>query len=127
MPRSRPPNRAIGFVADENVPQPIVHRLRSDGFEVLAIADQGTGASDTDVLRAADAARRVLITQDADFGRLVAAQTRSVTGIVFIRLARLSLSQQVERVSAVITARRHTLLGAFTVIEPGRVRVRRLK
>jgi predicted nuclease of predicted toxin-antitoxin system len=114
------------FIADENVPRPMIARLRTDGFKVRAIVDQAAGALDTDVLLAADAAGLVLITQDTDFGELAVAQRRSAAGIVLIKLARLPLARQIERVSAVVGARQHKLIGALTLIEPGRVRLRPL-
>ncbi len=114
------------FIADENVPRPMITRLRADGWKVRSVAEEGAGAPDLEVLRASDAANCVLITYDRDFGELAVSQRQSAAGIVLVRLDRLSLVRQVERLSAVMSARKRKLLGVLTVIEPGRVRLRPL-
>jgi len=114
------------FMADENVPRPLIDRLRRDGFQVYAIIELGAGAPDREVLRTARTADLVLITQDTDFGELAVVGGAPIAGVVLFRLARLPLGQQVERVSAVLRSREHRLVGALTVIEPGRVRMRPL-
>jgi hypothetical protein len=43
----------MAFLADENIPRPIIERLRLDGFTVHAIAEKSAGAADVDVLAAA--------------------------------------------------------------------------
>ena len=60
----------MGFLADENVPRPIIERLRTDGFTVRSIFEESRGISDADVLSRADEAGLLLITQDQDFGEL---------------------------------------------------------
>jgi predicted nuclease of predicted toxin-antitoxin system len=93
---------------------------------VRAVAEEISGAPDLDVLQASDTADCVLITYDRDFGELAVSQRQSAVGIVLVRLARLSLVQQVERLSTIVSARKCKLLRVLTVIEPGRVRLRPL-
>ena len=58
------------FLADENVSRLVIERLRADGFEVISIGESRSGATDKDVLAAADAEGCILITEDRDFGEL---------------------------------------------------------
>ena len=113
----------MAFLADENVPRPIVERLRRDGF---AIAETNPGAVDADILAHAEQRDLLLITQDHDFGELAILRGMRVPGIVLLELERLPLSAQVERVANVIAADYANLSGHLTVIEPGRTRVRKL-
>ena len=55
------------FLADENIDQPIVEKLRSEGFDVAAVEEEIKGASDSEVLDKAVDEDRVLITFDRDF------------------------------------------------------------
>lgn len=70
---------------DENVPRLVGDTLTAAGHEVDTVVQEGIGgAPDPDVLHAAAADGRLLITQDRGFGNL----TRSVTahgGVVVLR------------------------------------------
>jgi predicted nuclease of predicted toxin-antitoxin system len=110
---------------DESVDGPIVRALRRDGFEVLYIAEMEPGISDEDVLTAANGRGALLVTGDTDFGELVYRQGRVSAGVVLIRLSGLSAEAKATVVSATFREHRSDLVGAFSVISPGLVRVRR--
>ncbi len=57
-------------LADEWVDKPIVDVLRSNGFNVLYILETNPGADDEFILTMANADKRILLTQDKDFGEL---------------------------------------------------------
>ena len=116
----------MDFLADENVPRPIIDRLRLDGFTVHAIAEKSAGASDADVLAAANQDGLILVTQDQDFGELAILRQVPVVGVVLLEIARLPLKAQVERVAQLVGAKHMSFPGNLTVIEPGRTRVRPL-
>jgi hypothetical protein len=59
------------FLADENVPRPIIERLRAEGHDVRAVIDDRAGAPDSGVLQAAALSGMILVTQDQVFGELV--------------------------------------------------------
>jgi hypothetical protein len=59
------------FVADESCDHRVVTALRDAGHNVLAVAETSRGAPDRDVMLLARRERRVLITEDRDFGQLV--------------------------------------------------------
>lgn len=112
------------FVADENIDQPIVTRLRAAGHTVLAIAEMEPGVSDTVVLDIANQQGRVLLTGDKDFGDLVYRDRRYIFGIVLIRLAGLPAANKAEMVLSVIETHADKLPHAFTVISANNVRIR---
>ena len=66
------------FLADENVSRLVIERLRNSGHDVVSISETRSGASDEDILRAADADGRILITEDRDFGAMVIRQRLAV-------------------------------------------------
>jgi predicted nuclease of predicted toxin-antitoxin system len=69
----------IQFLADENVPRPIVQWLRSQGHDVLYAAETRAQTSDADLLSEAEAQSLVIITEDKDFGELVFGIASTVT------------------------------------------------
>ena len=114
----------MNLLADESVDQPIVQRLRQDGYDVLYIAELEPSISDDVVLERANEKNSLLITGDKDFGELVFRQHRIHSGVVLFRLAGLSPKAKATIVSGVFRDRKEDLLHAFSVISPGMVRVR---
>jgi predicted nuclease of predicted toxin-antitoxin system len=114
------------FLADENVSCLVIERLRADGFEVISIGESRSGASDKDVLEAANAEGCILITEDRDFGEMVIRQRLGVRGMLLLELDRVSSAAEADLVAAVISGRADKLSGNLVVIEPGRIRVRPL-
>lgn len=59
------------LLVNENFPAPALKRLRADGFDVVAVAEEMPGASDRTVLERASELGRWLVTFDRDYGELV--------------------------------------------------------
>ncbi len=115
----------MNLLADESIDKPIVDRLRQDSHNVLYIAELDPSIDDDTVLRRANQNGALLITADKDFGELVFRLGRIHAGVVLIRLAGLSPQAKARIVSATFANRGNELLNAFSVISPGRVRIRR--
>lgn len=115
----------MNLVADESVDQPIVERLRKDGHLVAAVAELSPSITDDEVLLMANQRSALLITGDKDFGELVYRLGRVHAGVVLIRLDGLSSDGKAILVSDVLKMRGDEMVGAFSVISPGTVRIRR--
>lgn len=113
------------FLCDEGVEAAIVEGLRSDGHEIEYVAEEEPGLTDEDVLDRSNGIGAPLITTDKDFGELVFRQDRVHAGVVLLRLAGLSQDAKARATSAAIEAHTSELAGAFTVVSPGAVRIRR--
>ena len=113
------------FLADEGVDFPVVQRLRTDGHEVLYVAEMDPGISDEEVLAAANEKNALLLTADKDFGEIVYRQKRIIPGVILIRLAGLSPSEKAEVVFSAIDGHLDDLKEAFTVISRKSVRLRK--
>lgn len=114
----------MNFLADENVDQQIVSRLREEGHHVIYVLDMERGISDDAVLQLGNESKALLLTADKDFGELVFRQRRVTSGVVLIRLAGLLPDSKAEAVATAVEKYAGELAGAFTVIAPGAVRVR---
>lgn len=103
----------------------IVRALEMAGHDVrLASTDMG-GADDEVLVAAALAQDRVLITKDRDFGRLVFARGLPTPGVIYVRWPVVARHDLPARLVTLVTEMGDRLGGAFVVLRPSRVRVRR--
>lgn len=74
------------LLTDENIDSVITSFLRTAGFDVLNVIEEGLqGSPDQSLLELAVSQGRVVITHDSDFGALVIGQHQPVIGIVYLR------------------------------------------
>ncbi len=112
------------FLADESCDFSIVRALRAAGHDVVAVAEGLLrGSGDVKVIEVASAERRILITEDKDFGQLVFASARANSGVLFVRYPHQVRRDLAPAVLDVVASRAEALYGTFVVIEPGRVRI----
>jgi predicted nuclease of predicted toxin-antitoxin system len=114
------------FLANENFPLDVVKALRNDGHDVAWIRTDAPGSKDLDILRRAVAETRILLTFDKDFGDLAFKFGMPAScGIVLFRLQASSSASLAAMVVGAIQSR-SDWAGNFSVVEPGRIRVRSL-
>lgn len=93
------------------------------GHDVRLVSEVDSRASDETVLAMAHEEGRIVITEDKDFGGLIAVQRRPHSGI--IRFLELSISEQVAAMQEVLAQHRSELeSGSIIVVTRGRIRVR---
>jgi predicted nuclease of predicted toxin-antitoxin system len=116
----------VRLLADENVAAEVVEALRRAGHEVGWLRDDDPGAADDRVLARSVREHRVLVTLDKDFGALVFARgARGSSGVVLFRLPGLQASAMANHIVATL-ASRTDWEGHFSVVQGGRIRMRRL-
>jgi hypothetical protein len=111
------------FVADENVPRATVSALVAYGHEVVWIRQASPGAPDAEVFALAAHEKAVLLTFDKDFGehgRQV--ELPSSCGVILVR-APMRGPEDAIRLARLLNDR-SDWAGYFSVVEPGRVRMR---
>ncbi|WP_164835699.1 DUF5615 family PIN-like protein [Thermus tenuipuniceus] len=112
------------LLADEGVDAPIVGTLRAEGHEVLYVAEMHPGMKDPEVLALAQEEGALLLTTDKDFGELVFQGFLS-TGVLLLRLEGLLPLEKADRVAWALREHGAELVGAFSVLDAKRLRVRR--
>jgi len=65
------------------------------------------------------------LTEDKDFGEWVFAHRKEMAGVVFIRFPGSARSKLGETIILLVEKRGNDLLENFTVLEPGRARIRK--
>lgn len=114
----------MNLVADEGVDRAVVARLRQEGHAVAYVAEMSPGISDEQVLSEANRRGAALVTSDKDFGELVYRQRLIHTGVLLLRLA--GIGQEAKAALCAEAVREHgtELVGNFSVLSPGGLRIR---
>jgi predicted nuclease of predicted toxin-antitoxin system len=112
------------FLADESCDFVVVRSLRSAGYDVVAVTESFPSATDKKVLGAAVEEDRILITEDRDFGEWIFAHREKMKGVLFIRFPGNARSRLGETVVSFVEKHGMDLVGNFTVLQPGRARIR---
>lgn len=114
------------ILANENIPSDLVSALRAAGHDVAWVRQEAPGNSDVEVLAWARRESRLVVTFDKDFGELAFhAKLPSASGVILFRLP-MPRSEEAGARLAKLLAARDDWIGHFSVIEPGRIRMRRL-
>ena len=112
------------FLADESCDFAIVRALRDAGHEVVAVAEISPRAEDPEVVDLAVGEARLLLTEDKDFGRVVFADRRASGGVILLRFPARARSEAPRAVVSLVEDKGTKLNGCFTVVQPGRARIR---
>jgi len=110
------------FLADESCDFSVVRALRSANHDVVAIAEVSPREEDPSVMDRAVRESRILITEDKDFGQLVYAKMQTTAGVIFIRFPARARRSLPATVVELVRRRGESLIGNFTVLQPGRAR-----
>ncbi len=114
------------FLADENFPGTAVDALRRAGHDIIWVGTISPGISDAKILEWAARESRVVLTFDKDFGQIAQSADLPVScGVILFRLPIPPAAEVGARLAGVIE-KRSDWVGHFSVVEPDRVRMRRL-
>jgi predicted nuclease of predicted toxin-antitoxin system len=114
------------LLADESCDFMIVKTLRDAGHDVLAVSEITPRAEDSQVIRFAVSEKRILLTEDKDFGQLVYAHGQKTIGVIFLRYPSSTREQISKDVESLIKQQAKNLAGCFITVQPGRIRVRHI-
>lgn len=114
------------FLANENIPGPVVRTLRELGHDVLWAKEDHAGEADHVLLARAQKEQRVTVTCDPDFGELAFRLGLPAScGVVLFRIEWSDpLKDNAFAVSALTS--RDDWTGVFAVVERDRIRIRPL-
>jgi predicted nuclease of predicted toxin-antitoxin system len=114
------------FLADENFPGHAVMQLRAAGHDVVWIRTTAPGSGDEEIVAWAMREDRIVLTFDKDFGELTwRAGLPATSGAVLFRLP-MKPAADVGNILVARLGERTDWVGHFSVIEPGRIRMRPL-
>jgi predicted nuclease of predicted toxin-antitoxin system len=111
------------FLADESCDFAVIHALRANGHDVIAVSEVTPRAEDSEVIRLAVREKRILLTEDKDFGRLVYSYGQTTLGVIFLRFPTSVRKQIAKDVVKLVKQQGDKLVGCFATVQPGRIRI----
>ena len=103
---------ALRFLADESCDFGVVKALRTEGYDVVALPYSE---------------KRILLTEDKDFGQLVFASQADSAGVILIRYPGNARKSLKEAIIKLIHEQGTEIQNAFVVMQPGQIRMRHNK
>ena len=109
---------------DECTGMAVAEHLREGGHNVIVVAETMSQAEDDTILNKAVDEKRILITNDKDFGELIFRRGYSHHGVLLLRLQDDSAANRVRVVKAVLDQYGDLLKMKFLVVSERQVRIR---
>lgn len=111
---------------DENMPAAMLELLQTAGHDPTTVTQQGlSGAADRDVMQAATAEGRILLTFDTDFGNVRHYPVGSHSGVVVFRLRDQRWAQLEGPARRLLESRvLERLHGGLAIVDESRIRLR---
>ncbi len=116
----------LKFLVDESSGIKLYNFLIKKGFDVKFVGNIIPRAFDDEVLALAEEEKRILITNDKDFGELIFRLARLSSGVILIRLKRDTPVKRQYYVNQVIEILHKKLITSFVVVTEGQIRVRKI-
>jgi predicted nuclease of predicted toxin-antitoxin system len=111
------------FLVDESAGAAVAEYLRSQGHDVLAVAETMPQAEDAAILATAAAEARIVVTNDKDFGELVFRCGQAHAEVILLRLQVESAANRVRVVEAVLNQCARQLVGNLVVATETHIRI----
>ena len=89
-------------LADECCPRAVVEAMRHVGLDVCYAAETDARSSDTDLLAIANAEKRIIVTEDFDFGDLLFRNRLPAMGAIIVFLPTLVPDTRADRLTSVM-------------------------
>jgi predicted nuclease of predicted toxin-antitoxin system len=116
----------LRFVVDESTGRGVTEWLRNAGHDVVCVTEAMPEARDSDILDMAVRDKRIVVTNDKDFGELVFRSGQPHVGILLFRLADESSGNRIRLAALTVEQYGTQLFGAFTVVTETAIRIRRV-
>ncbi len=93
------------FLTDENIDFEVVEWLRSQGFDVFDIKEAGLfRTKDSDILDWGLSQKRIVVSQDSDFGTLIFRDLCPFFGVIYLRPGHVEPRIHVQTMATVLSS-----------------------
>lgn len=100
--------------------------LRSEGYDVFSITEENPSIDDLSVLQKAYSQKRVLITNDKGFSKLIFKDKKKSEGVILIRMPFDDTVEKISRLQDLLINKSKDLQGSFATITKQRIRIKRI-
>jgi len=116
----------VKLLADECCDSGLVSFLRKEGHDVLYITEYKPGALDLEVVERAKSEKRIIITEDKDFGELVYRFKIDAEGIILLRFKVNEAQKKRQKIKILISEYKDRLKKHLVVVTQDGFRFRPL-
>ena len=114
------------FIVDECTGPAVSRWLRDQQHDVFSVYEKARGIDDDEVLHTACSERRVLITNDKDFGEKIYRERKPHRGVILLRLADERSTVKIEVLQKLLRTYSDRIPGQFVVVTETKVRFARV-
>lgn len=116
----------MNILANENVFDPIVEFLITQGHQVISVRKAGlSGVSDDEIYQKAVSENLVILTMDKDFANMLRFSPRQCGGIIVIKIYRYTVDETTSLfIRHFNTLSEDIIANRLVIISPDRVRIR---
>lgn len=114
------------FLVDESSGIRLFEYLIKTGYDCKFVGEIMPGCSDLEVLNLANQEKRIIITNDKDFGFLAYKSKKKSHGIILLRLSNESIKNKIKYLDYVLKNYKNKIELKFIVVEDNRLRFREL-
>lgn len=121
----------FAILADENIHDEVVHYLLKQGLAVESIKERKLrGSTDEQIITIAEREEKIILTHDADFGRIMHLSQVINTGVVFLRPGHIDFKFIIQTLKAILATKLDVQIPFILVAERSRedikIRLRQL-
>ncbi len=106
----------IRFLANVNIEKPIIEFLLKKGWDVKSVLEIDKQMSDDAVCALANKEKRIILTNDKDFGEIVFFQRRIVYGVILLRIKGQDVEEKITRLGNLLARHSNKIINHFVVI-----------
>lgn len=117
----------LKFLADVNIENGIISGLRSDGHDVNWMLEKNKYLTDEEILNVAREEKRIMITNDKDFGEIVYRLKLISNGIILFRVKDQNENVKLELIRKAIDYKGENLSQYFVVLTEIKIRFIKLQ
>lgn len=114
------------FLVDESCDVALANALMMAGNDAMEVRKAKPGADDEWVVNLAVSEKRILLTEDKDFGRLIYAHGHKAIGVVFLRYPVSERQRIAQDLTELVEQQKENLIGCFVTVTPKRIRIGRM-
>ena len=111
------------FLVDECTGPGVAHWLRQQGHDVFSVYEQARGIDDDEIVERANNEKRILITNDKDFGEKIFRDNKPHMGVILLRLEDERTPNKIAIVRKLISNYSEQLNNNYIVATENRVRI----
>lgn len=108
------------FLIDVNIEKPIIQALITDGHDIKLVYEIDPTLEDLKIVELANKEKRVILTNDKDFGELVFNSKIDTTGVILFRLGN-DKNTKIERLRQFLSEHTEEISKSFVVIKKNKI------